>query len=53
MLAYMPAKGQWLFWWLWKDALPLLHPGTAIKQGQAINSDADPQETRAIEGVIK
>ncbi|KAL7523068.1 hypothetical protein ACHAXR_000013, partial [Thalassiosira sp. AJA248-18] len=37
MLAYMPAKGQWVFWWLWKDALPLLHPGTAIKRVQAIN----------------
>ncbi|KAL7539501.1 hypothetical protein ACHAXR_009346 [Thalassiosira sp. AJA248-18] len=53
MLAYLPAKGQWVYWWLWKDAIPLLHPGTALQRVRGINSDADPQLTRAIEGVIK
>ena len=48
---FMPCKSQWAFSWILKTALPNLHPGTALSRVIKINSDADPQETRAIEAI--
>ena len=50
--AFMPSKAQWVFTWIFKHALPTLHPGTALQRVQLFATDADPQETRAAEGVV-
>ena len=53
MWAFLPSKAQWTYSWLWKHALPLLHPGTATHWVHGIICNADPQETRAIESFVK
>lgn len=48
---FMPSKALWAFNWIFRHAVPILHPGTAPMRVQLVLSDADNQETRAIEGV--
>ena len=50
---FMPSKALWVFRWIIEYAVPELHPGTATKRVELIASDADPQETKAIEMAIK
>ena len=49
---FMPSKAMWVYRWLFEHAVALLHPGTAKERVEVIASDADAQETRAIESVI-
>ena len=48
---FMPSRALWVFRWIFEHAVPILHPGTACKRVQLIPTDADAQETRAIEAV--
>ena len=50
---FMPCKSQWAYSWIVETSLPNLYPGTALSIVIKINIDADPQETRAIEAVIR
>ena len=49
---FMPSKAQWAFSWIFKHAVPTLHPGTAPMRVVKITTDADAQETRAVESVV-
>ena len=44
---FMPSKAQWVYQWIFGNAMPILHPGTALTRVQQFATDADPQETRA------
>ena len=46
---FMPSSAQWAYSWSIKIALPFLHPGTALVRLRKFNTDADPQEVRAVE----
>ena len=50
--AFMPSKSFWAYLWFFSMAMPLLHPGDAIQRVQLILTDADPQETAAIEKLV-
>ena len=49
---FMPSKAMWVFRWIFEHAVPLLHPGTAMKRVEVIASDADAQETRGPSKVL-
>ena len=49
--AFMPSKSTWVYSWIFSNALPLLHPGTALNRVEQFIMDACPHETRAAEGV--
>ena len=49
--AFMPSKCTWVYSWIFSNALPLLHPGTALNRVEQFIMDACPHETRAAEGV--
>ena len=48
---FMPSKATWVYTWIFANAVPILHPGTAVKRVQLFVTDADNQETRAAEYV--
>ena len=48
---FMPSKSTWVYSWIFRNALPVLHPGTALSRVQLFIMDACPQETRAAESV--
>ena len=48
---YLPSKAQWACPWVLENALPNLHPGTALQCVENFRSDADRQEVRAIESI--
>ena len=48
---FMSSKAQWAFSWINIVVAPHLHPGTALSRTRNYRTDADPQQTRAIEGV--
>ncbi len=50
--AFMPSKAFWAYEWFFSIAVPALHPGDAIKCVQLILTDADNQETGAIEKLV-
>ncbi|KAL7551396.1 hypothetical protein ACHAWF_015520, partial [Thalassiosira exigua] len=46
---FMPSKSQWVYNWIFNNAVPTLHPGTATKRVELFITDADKQETQAAE----
>ncbi|KAL7534014.1 hypothetical protein ACHAXR_005588 [Thalassiosira sp. AJA248-18] len=44
---FMPSKAQWVYQWIIGNAMPILHPGTALTRVQQFATDADQQETSA------
>ena len=50
--AFMPSKSQWAYDWFFGVAMPKLHPGDAIKRVEIVLTDADKQETMAVENNI-
>ena len=47
--AFMPSKSQWAYDWFFGVAMPKLHPGDAIERVEIVLTDADKQETMAVE----
>lgn len=50
--AFMPSNATWIYSWLFEEAVPTLHPGTAMERVQLIVTDACNQEFSAISNVI-
>lgn len=50
--AFMPSNATWIYSWLFEEAVPTLHPGTAIERVQLILTDACNQEFSAISNCI-
>ena len=50
--AFMPSKSQWAYDWFFSVAMPKLHPGDAIRRVEIIVTDADKQETMAVENIV-
>lgn len=50
--AFMPSKSQWAYDWFFGVAMPKLHPGDAIERVEIILTDADKQETMAVENHV-
>ncbi len=50
--AFMPSKSQWAYDWFFGVAMPKLHPGDAIRRVEIILTDADKQETMAVENIV-
>ena len=45
--AFLPSKSTWVYSWLFNNALPILHPGSALKRVQIFITDACQQESVA------
>ena len=50
--AFMPSKSQWAYDWFFGVAMPKLHPGDAIERVEIVLTDADKQETMAVENNV-
>ncbi len=52
MNAFLPSKATWSYAFVYRHAMPYLHPGTGIDRINKIVTDACKQETRAIDGIV-
>ena len=49
---FMASKALWMFSWIFKCAVPILHPGTACLRIELMTTDADRQEVAAIDSAV-